>query len=135
MRILHTSIAVKNMDESITFYQNVLGLKLLRRRKRPKNKAEKRSDSRREIAFLGDERGTEIEFTYWKDKEDWTSGDELDHIAFAVPDMDQAMSKFKEQKVEVARKPFFRRGSTNRVAFIKDPNGIWLEISERKDQG
>ncbi len=135
MRILHTSIAVKDMDESIRFYHNVLGLELLRRRKRPKNRTEKRSDSRREIAFLGDKNGTEIEFTHWKDKEEWISGDELDHIAFAVPDMDMAMRMFHEQEVEIARKPFFRRGSTSRVAFIKDPNGIWLEIAERKDQG
>jgi hypothetical protein len=46
--------------------------------------------------------------------------------------MDNAMKIFEEQKVEIARKPFFRRGSGNRVAFIKDPNGIWLEIIERK---
>ncbi len=104
----------------------------MRRRKRPKNRNEKRSDSRREIAFLGDENGTEIEFTHWKDKEDWTSGDELDHIAFAVPDIDKAMKMFEEKKVEIARKPFFRRGSANRAAFIKDPNGIWLEIFEKR---
>jgi lactoylglutathione lyase len=131
MKILHTSIAVKDMDESIRFYCDVLGLKLLRRRERPRNELEKRPKSDREIAFLGDgER--EIEFTYWKDKEDWTSGDELDHIALAVPDMDEALKIFEENKVEIVRKPFSRGGSTNRVAFIKDPNDIWLEIFERK---
>ena len=132
MKILHTSITVKDMDESIRFYQDILGLELLRRRKRPKRKMERRPDSRREIAFLGDENGTEIEFTHWKDKEDWTSGDELDHIAFAVPDIDKAMKMFEEKKVEIAREPFLRRGSDNGVAFIKDPNGIWLEIFEKR---
>lgn len=132
MKILHTSIAVKNMDESIRFYHDVLGLELLRRRGRPKDKMEKNSESEREIAFVGDEAGTQIEFTYWKDKSDWTSGDELDHIALAVPDMDDAIRRFREQNVEIAREPFRREGQTSRVAFIKDPNGIWLEIIERK---
>lgn len=131
MKILHTSIAVKDMDESIRFYCDVLGLKLLRRRERPRNEREKRPESNREIAFLGDGE-SEIEFTYWKEKENWTSGDELDHIALTVPDMDEALKIFEEHNVEIVREPFSRGGSTNRVAFIKDPNGIWLEIFERK---
>ena len=131
MKILHTSIAVKDMDESIKFYVDVLGLKLLRRRERPRGKMEKRPESNREIAFLGDGE-SEIELTYWKEKEDWTSGDELDHIALAVPDMDEAVKAFREQKVEIVREPFSRGGSSTRVTFIKDPNGIWLEIFERK---
>ena len=131
MKILHTSIAVKDMDESIRFYVDVLGLTLLRRRERPRGQMEKRPGSSREIAFLGDGEN-EIELTHWKEKEDWTSGDELDHIALAVPDMDEALKAFREQKVEIVREPFSRGGSSNRVTFIKDPNGIWLEIFERK---
>jgi hypothetical protein len=45
--------------------------------------------------------------------------------------MDEALKIFKEHKVEIVREPFSRRGSI-KVAFIKDPNGIWLEIFERK---
>jgi len=125
MRILHTSITVKDIDESIRFYRDVLGLELRSRREIPENKAE--------IAFFGDkESDAQIELTYWKEKEDWTSGDELDHIALAVPDMDDAMKRFRKQKVEIAREPYSLRGSTTRIAFIKDPNGIWLEIIERR---
>jgi len=125
MRILHTSITVKNMDESIRFYRDTMGLELQRRREIPENKAE--------IAFLGDrESDAQIELTYWKEKTDWTSGDELDHLAFAVPDMDEAMKRFREHGVEIAREPYTLRGSTTRIAFIKDPNGIWLEIIERR---
>ena len=92
MKILHTSITVKNMDQSIAFYQNILGLKLLSRREIPENKAE--------IAFLGDgETDSRIELTYWLEKTDWTEGDELDHLAFAVPDMDAAMTLFKNNEV------------------------------------
>jgi len=125
MRILHTSITVKDMDESIKFYRDVIGLQLRMRREIPENKAE--------IAFLEDGvSDAQIELTYWKEKTDWTQGDELDHLAFAVPDMDQAMKRFKEQGVEIAREPYSLRGSTTRIAFITDPNGIWLEIIEGK---
>ena len=125
MRILHTSITVKDMDESIKFYRDVIGLQLRMRREIPENKAE--------IAFLEDGvSDAQIELTYWKEKTDWTQGDELDHLAFAVPDMDQAMKRFKEQGVEIAREPYSLRGSKTRIAFITDPNGIWLEIIEGK---
>lgn len=90
MKIRHTSIAVKNMEESIRFYRDVMGLELRGRREVPENKAE--------IAFLRDsESGAEIELTYYREKEGWTEGDELDHIAFEVPDLDRAMEKFKRR--------------------------------------
>ena len=125
MKILHTSITVKDMEESIKFYRDVMGLELRSRREIPENKAE--------IAFLGDrESDAQIELTHWKEKKDWNEGDELDHIAFAVPNMDEAMKRFREKKAEIAREPYQLRGSTTRIAFIKDPNGIWLEIIERR---
>ena len=124
MKILHTSITVKDMDQSIAFYQNILGLNLLSRREIPENKAE--------IAFLGDgETDSRIELTYWLEKTDWTEGDELDHLAFSVPDMDAAMTLFKQNGVNIALEPYSLQGSSTRIAFITDPNGIWLEIVER----
>jgi lactoylglutathione lyase len=125
MRILHTSITVKDLEESITFYRDVMGLELLRRREIPENKAV--------IVFLRDQESeAQIELTFWKEKVDWNEGDELDHIAFAVRDMDEAIRKFKERKVEIAMEPYSLKGSTTKIAFIKDPNGIWLEIIERR---
>jgi lactoylglutathione lyase len=125
MRILHTSITVKNMEESIRFYRDIMGLELQSRREIPENKAE--------IAFLNDrESDAQIELTYWKERKDWNEGDELDHIAFAVSDMKEAMKRFKTQKVEIAMEPYSLKGSPTKIAFIKDPNGIWLEIIERK---
>ena len=113
------------MDESIKFYRDIIGLEFQRRREIAENNAE--------IAFLKDrETNGQIELTYWKEKDDWNEGDELDHIAFSVPDMDKAMKKFKEHNVEIAMKPYSLKGSTTRIAFIKDPNGIWLEIIEEK---
>ena len=126
MQILHISITVKDIEESIQFYREIMGLELVRQREIPENKAE--------IAFLRDpESGGQIELTYWKDKEDWVSGDELDHIAFAVLDMDEAMKKFKIMGVEIAKEPYSLKGSTTKIAFLKDPNGIWLELIEKKN--
>jgi len=124
MRFLHVSITVKDIDDSIRFYTDVIGLKLRTRREIPENKAE--------IAFLTDDQSdVQLELTYWKEKKDWNQGDELDHLAFGVPDMNQAMKWFKDNNVEITKEPYTLRGSTTRIAFIADPNGIWLEIIER----
>ena len=124
MKFTHVSITVKKMDESIKFYQEILGLELISRREIPENNAE--------IAFLSDKvNDVRIELTYWKDKKDWTSGDELDHLAFHLSNMGETMEKFRSQGVEIAKEPYSLKGSTSRIAFIKDPNNIWLEIVER----
>jgi lactoylglutathione lyase len=124
MKLLHTSITVKDMDESIKFYTEIIGLELRNRREIPENKAE--------IAFLSDKQSdVQLELTYWKEKKDWNQGDELDHLAFSVPDMDEAMKFFRNSKVEITKEPYSLRGSTNKIAFISDPNGIWLEIIQR----
>jgi len=124
MKLLHTSITVKDMDESIKFYTEIIGLELRNRREIPENKAE--------IAFLSDKQSdVQLELTHWKEKKDWNQGDELDHLAFGVPDMDEAMKFFKNRKVEIAKEPYSLRGSSTKIAFISDPNGIWLEIIQR----
>ena len=46
--------------------------------------------------------------------------------------MDEAMKRFRKQKVEIAEEPYSLKGSSTKIAFIKDPNGIWLEIIERE---
>lgn len=124
MQFSHVSITVKNMEETIKFYREVIGLELASRREIPENKAE--------IAFLTDKiSNVRIELTYWKDKKDWTSGDELDHLAFTLPNLEEAIKKFREQGVEIAKEPYSLKGSTSKIAFIVDPNGIWIELIER----
>jgi lactoylglutathione lyase len=123
MQLLHTSITVKNMDESIAFYTGRLGMTLVRREEIKQNNAE--------IAFLSID-GTDhrIELTWWKEKKDYSEGDQLDHIAFGVEDVAGFVRQMKESGVEVAKEPYSLGSS--RIAFIKDPNGIWLELIERK---
>ena len=123
MKMLHTSVNVKDMDRSISFYTRKMGMKLESRREIKQNNAE--------IAFLSIEGSNHnIELTWWKDKADYAEGDQLDHIAFSVEDMDDFMGRMRSDGVEIAKEPYML--GTSRIAFIKDPNGIWIEIIERK---
>lgn len=122
LKIAHASITVKNMEESIDFYCKTLGMELASRREIPENNAE--------IAFVrGDNRDNlALELTYWRDKKDWIDGDQLDHIALAVKDVPAAVEVFRSKGVEIAREPYSLEGSNRKIAFIKDPNGIWIEL-------
>jgi lactoylglutathione lyase len=123
MQLLHTSVTVKDMDESIAFYTEKLGMTLKSRREIKQNNAE--------IAFLEIE-GTNhrIELTWWKDKKDYAEGDQLDHIAFGVGDLRTTIEAVRAKGVEIAKEPYSLGSS--QIAFIKDPNGIWLELIEQK---
>ncbi len=126
MKIDHASITVKDMNQSLDFYCKTLGLKLVSRREIPENKAE--------IAFVSSSDGDNIgiELTYWKEKKDWTDGDQLDHIAFVVEDIRKLVEEFRSKGVEVAKEPYSLGGSKSVIAFIKDPNGIWLELIQKQ---
>lgn len=124
MQLLHTSITVKSMDESIAFYTKNLGMELLSRREIKQNNAE--------IAFLGMQ-GTEhrIELTWWRDKKDYAEGDQLDHMAFGVPDLKRTVEDLRSRGVEIAKEPYTLGPGSSQIAFVKDPNGIWIELIEQ----
>ncbi len=124
MKFLHTSITVGHMDESLAFYTEVLGLEFERRRTIPENHAE--------IAFVRDPAsGARIELTHWDGKDSLDAGEQLDHLAFEVPELDRLLLKLRAKNVRVAKEPFRLAGSTSRIAFILDPNDIWIELIER----
>jgi lactoylglutathione lyase len=124
VRLLHTSITVKDMDESISFYTEKLGMTLESRREIKQNNAE--------IAFL-QMAGTDhrIELTWWRDKKDYAEGDQLDHMAFGVRDLQKTVREMRARGVEIAKEPYSLGSS--RIAFVKDPNGIWLELIEDRE--
>ncbi|MGA2971346.1 MAG: VOC family protein [Candidatus Bathyarchaeia archaeon] len=123
MKILHTCLNVSDLDRSIGFYTKFIGLNLISRREVKQNNAE--------IAFLEDEGGAAIELTHWRDKKDLVEGDNFDHIAFAVKDVGATVGELKASGVTIAMEPFSLSGSSSRIAFIKDPDGNWLELIER----
>ncbi len=122
MRILHTCLNVSNMDHSIEFYTKEIGLKFVSRREVKQNNAE--------IAFLQDNDGGAIELTYWRDKKELKEGDNFDHIAFRVNNIDSTINDLRGHGVTIAMESFSLQGSTSKIAFIKDPDGNWLELIE-----
>ena len=123
MRFLHTSITVRRMDESLAFYTEVLGLEFERRRPIPENHAE--------IAFVRDPAsGARIELTQWDGKETIDPGEQLDHLAFEVDDLDAWLTRARARGVRVAKEPYRLAGGSGRIAFVLDPNDVWIELIE-----
>ena len=124
MRILHTCLNVSDLDRSIKFYTENLGLKFVSRREIKQNNAE--------IAFLKDEGCGAIELTNWRDKKTLTEGDNFDHIAFGVDEVEATIKQLREKGVTIAMEPYSLQGSSSKIAFIKDPDGNWLELIQMK---
>jgi lactoylglutathione lyase len=123
MRFLHTSITVRDMEESLRFYTEILGLEFERRRTIPENHAE--------IAFVKDPiSGARIELTHWEGKESFETGEQLDHLAFEVKELDRTLLRMREKNVRVAKEPYRLSGGTSRIAFVLDPNDVWIELIE-----
>jgi len=123
MKFLHTSITVRHMEESLAFYTEVLGLEFERRRTIPENHAE--------IAFVRDPAsGARIELTHWDGKDQFEAGEQLDHLAFEVPDLDRYLLRLRTKGVRVAKEPYRLSGGSSRIAFILDPNDVWIELIE-----
>jgi lactoylglutathione lyase len=121
-KVIYTGIRVKNMDDSIKFYTEVMGMNL-----RGKNSFEATGG---EVAILASEvGGHEIELNYYKEGskyfEPYASGQELDHLAFQVEDLDRFLSEAKKLGHDTVLE--VKSGAT-RWAYIQDPNGIFIEI-------
>ena len=126
MRMLHTMIRVGDLDRSITFYTEVLGMKLLRRKDYPGGKFT--------LAFVGygDEAGhTVLELTHNWDTDSYDLGTGYGHIALAVEDAAAACDAIREKGGNVVREagPMKHGGSV--IAFVEDPDGYKIELIER----
>ncbi|MGP8073077.1 MAG: VOC family protein [Thermoplasmata archaeon] len=124
LKFAHTSITVRHMDESLKFYTEVLGLQFERRRTIPENHAE--------IAFVHEPlSGARVELTHWDGKDTFEAGEQLDHLAFEVDDLDRVLMHVRTKGARVAKEPYRLAGGTSRIAFILDPNDVWIELIER----
>ena len=127
MRILHTMLRVGDLDRSVRFYTEVLGMKLLRTTDRPEQKYS--------LAFVGydsEERSAVLELTYNYGVERYELGGGFGHVALEVPDAKSTCEKVKRQGGRVTREPGPVKGGTTVIAFVEDPDGYKIEFIERK---
>jgi lactoylglutathione lyase len=133
MRILHTMLRVGNLQRSIAFYTQVLGMKLLRTTERPEQKYD--------LAFVGygsNPEHAEIELTYNHGTEKYEMGGAFGHIAIGVPDVaatcESVRSKAQSLGGAITREAGPVKGGTTIIAFITDPDGYKIELIQRDSQ-
>ncbi|MBT3431800.1 MAG: lactoylglutathione lyase [Candidatus Thioglobus sp.] len=123
MRILHTMLRVGNLERSITFYTDVLGMTLLRQKEYPKGKFT--------LAFLGygpESENPALELTYNWGKDNYEIGTGFGHIAINVEDVYKAVEQAKEKGAEVIREAGPMSAGDTILAFLKDPDGYEIEL-------
>ncbi|MDT8363641.1 MAG: lactoylglutathione lyase [Nitrosomonas sp.] len=127
MRILHTMLRVSNLDKSIRFYTQVLGMQELRRKDYPEGQFT--------LAFVGyqdESEGTVLELTHNWDTDHYDLGTGFGHIAIEVNDAYAACEKVKQLGGHVAREAGPMKHGTTVIAFVNDPDGYKIEFIQKK---
>lgn len=127
MRFLHTMLRVGELEASITFYVDVLGMKLLRKTDYPEGKFT--------LAFLGygdESSSTVLELTHNWETSHYDLGDGYGHIAIGVQDVYAACEKIRESGGKVVREPGPMKHGGTVLAFIEDPDGYKIELLSDK---
>lgn len=123
MRILHTMLRVGDLDRSLAFYTEVLGMSLIRRQDYP--------GGRFTLAFVGfPDDPVQIELTHNWDTSAYTIGDGFGHVALAVPDAAAACAAVTARGGRVVRPAGPMMHGTTVIAFIEDPDGYKIELIE-----
>lgn len=123
MRILHSMLRTRDLDRSIDFYTNVMGMKLLRRKDYP--------DGRFTLAFLGygpESEQSAIELTYNWGVDQYEIGNAYGHIAIEVDDVNAACERIRERGGKIIREAGPMNAGTTIIAFVEDPDGYPIEL-------
>ena len=127
MRILHTMLRVADLQRSVKFYTEVLGMRLLRTTDRPEQKYS--------LAFVGydtEDRASVLELTYNSGVERYDLGGGFGHVALETPDVARACEEVRRKGGKVTREAGPVKGGTTVIAFVEDPDGYKIEFIERK---
>ncbi len=123
-QLMHTMIRVKDLEKSIDFYTNLLGMTLLNKLDFPEGKFT--------LAFIGygpEETHSVIELTYnWDQTEPYNLGDGYGHIALGVRDIHGVCAALEKAGANIPRKPGPMKHGTTEIAFIDDPDGYKVEL-------
>lgn len=126
MRMLHTMLRVGNLEQSLAFYTEVLGMTLLRKRDY--------EEGRFTLAFVGygdEENHTVLELTHNWDTKSYELGNAYGHIAIAVDDAYQACEEIKARGGKVVREAGPMKGGITVIAFVEDPDGYKIELIQQ----
>jgi lactoylglutathione lyase len=120
-------LRVKDLDRSLAFYTDVLGMRLLRKKDYP--------DGKFTLAFVGydeEDRSAVIELTYNWGRDDYALGDAFGHVAIGVDDIHATCEQVRARGAKVTREPGPMKHGTTVIAFVEDPNGYKIELIEQK---
>jgi lactoylglutathione lyase len=123
MRLLHTMLRVGNLDKSLSFYTETLGMKLLRKQDFP--------DGRFTLAFVGygeESETTVLELTHNWDTTHYDLGDGYGHIAIGVDDVYAACETIRANGGSIVREPGPMKHGSTILAFVEDPDGYKVEL-------
>ncbi|HEU6454584.1 MAG TPA: lactoylglutathione lyase [Roseateles sp.] len=126
MRVLHTMLRVGDLDRSIKFYTEVLGMQVLRRNDYP--------DGKFTLAFVGygsEDDGAVIELTYNWGVDTYELGTAYGHIALAVPDAYKACEEIRQHGGKVVREAGPMKHGSTVIAFVEDPDGYKVELIQK----
>jgi len=124
---LHTMLRVGDLDKSVKFYTELLGMKELRRTEVPAGEYT--------LVFVGygdENANTVLELTYNWGKDSYDLGTAFGHLALGVPDIYATCEKLRAAGAKIAREPGPVKFGTTVIAFIEDPDGYKIELIERK---
>ncbi len=127
MRILHTMLRTGNLDRSIRFYTEVLGMKLLRKKDYP--------DGKFTLAFIGygdESENTVIELTHNWDSDSYELGTGYGHIALEVDDVYAATEEISKRGGKILRDAGPMNAGTTIISFVEDPDGYPIELIGKK---
>ncbi|OBW92525.1 glyoxalase I [Gallibacterium genomosp. 3] len=127
MRLLHTMLRVGDLERSIKFYTEILGMRVLRRSENPEYKYS--------LAFVGyddEDKTAVIELTYNWGVTEYDLGSAFGHIAIGVDDIYATCDAVRAAGGKVTREPGPVKGGTTVIAFIEDPDGYKIEFIENK---
>jgi lactoylglutathione lyase len=123
MKFLHTMIRVNDLGESIQFYCDILGMKLLRKKDYP--------SGRFTLAFVGygnESENTVVELTHNWDTHRYDVGNGFGHLALGVDDIYRTCDELCQRGVKIVREPGPMKHGGTEIAFIEDPNGYKIEL-------
>ncbi len=123
MRMLHTMLRVEDLDRSLAFYTDVMGMKLLRKADNPEYEYT--------LAFVGYGEESEqavLELTYNWDGQTYDKGNAYGHVAFEVEDIYDFCAHLEAKGADVYRQPGPVKGGKTIIAFVRDPDGYAIEL-------